>query len=385
MHNDILNKLRTKLNEIKELNSFVFAYNEYLNKIRDIVSELDESSSGSWIGFHANLYYEGFKKPPTWQHNFDSEWGAINGIPPYWKEKSYKDIEKYVLYREPNLDLSKVESDVSALVKEAKTINNEITADMVIIQDNKNLESEWNIVTQLAEHEWGASQQEIISYRAPKQIMSRDSFAMMQGIKTPPHIAYDAMLVSLISKITSVEEFTSKALKLLRQVELKSYNLLTDNSNLADAISNVTTLFRRFHYISRQLRSRHADRETIKIKDEYDVQDLLQALLRIYFDDIRREEWNPSYAGGSTRSDFLLKKEQIVLEIKKTRSSMSDKELGEQLIIDVAKYRQHPDCKMLICFVYDPEGIIGNPKGIEDDLNLLSTEQMKVLTIIEPK
>ncbi|OIA98826.1 hypothetical protein AK95_16325 [Paenibacillus sp. LC231] len=161
--------------------------------------------------------------------------------------------------------------------------------------------------------------------------------------------------------------------------------MLTDNSNLADAISNVTTLFRRFHYISRQLRSRHADRETIKIKDEYDVQDLLQALLRIYFDDIRREEWNPSYAGGSTRSDFLLKKEQIVLEIKKTRSSMSDKELGEQLIIDVAKYRQHPDCKMLICFVYDPEGIIGNPKGIEDDLNLLSTEQMKVLTIIEPK
>jgi len=36
-----------------------------------------------------------------------------------------------------------------------------------------------------------------------------------------------------------------------------------------------------------------------------------------------------------------------------------------ELIIDIAKYRKHPDCKMLYCFVYDPDGNIRNPKGIE--------------------
>jgi hypothetical protein len=384
---EILNNLKNKLHAFKDDYSLVISYKEYLNSIRDIVSELDDASSGSWIGFHANLYYKDFNVPPNWQYKFDSEWGSINGIPDYWEEKNYKDIERYVLNKEPKVDIVKFETEVNELTHEAKQLNNEITTDLVIIQGNKNLINEWTLVSELTQHEWGVTQQEILSYRAPKQMVSRDSVALMQGLKTPPHVAYDANLVSIISKVTSVEEFLVKAQKLIRQLELKS-NYLSDSdliNSMNVGILKTTTLINKFHAISRQLRSRYAGRETIKITDEYDVQDLMHALLRLYFDDIRREEWNPSYAGGSTRSDFLLKREQVVIEIKKTRSSMSDKELGEQLIIDVAKYRQHPDCKVLMCFVYDPEGIIGNPKGIEDDLNLLSTEEMRVITIIEPK
>jgi len=109
--------------------------------------------------------------------------------------------------------------------------------------------------------------------------------------------------------------------------------------------------------------------KTLSVEDEYDVQDLLHALLTLYFDDIRPEEWTPSYAGGSSRMDFLLKKEQIVLEVKKTRKGLGAKELGEQLLIDIQKYKEHPDCSTLFCFVYDPEGRIANPRGIENDLN----------------
>ncbi len=57
----------------------------------------------------------------------------------------------------------------------------------------------------------------------------------------------------------------------------------------------------RFHKIAKQLRNRHDNRQTLPIKDEYDVQDLLHALLYLYFDDIRAEEWTPSYAGKSAR------------------------------------------------------------------------------------
>ena len=67
--------------------------------------------------------------------------------------------------------------------------------------------------------------------------------------------------------------------------------------------------------------------------------------------------------------DFLLKNERVVIEVKKTRLGLSDKELGDQLIIDVARYKVHPDCKRLICFVYDVEGRIGNPSGLMADLN----------------
>ena len=151
-----------------------------------------------------------------------------------------------------------------------------------------------------------------------------------------------------------------------------------------DDLLLLETIFERFHLIVKQLRNRYNDRETLDVKDKYDTQDLLHALLRIYYEDIRCEEWNPSYAGGSTRSDFLLKDEKIVIEVKKTRSSLKAKQLGEQLIIDIAKYKTHPDCKLLYCFVYDPEGYINNPKGIENDLNDEKSE-LKIKVKIVPK
>lgn len=140
----------------------------------------------------------------------------------------------------------------------------------------------------------------------------------------------------------------------------------------------------RFHLVARQIRSRHNDRETVNIEDEYDVQDLFHALLTLEFDDIRSEEWSPSYAGSGSRVDFLLKQEQIVVEAKKTRKGLGAKQIGEQLIVDIKRYQAHPDCRTLICFVYDPEGRIANPRGIENDLNGPS-DDLEVKVIIAPK
>lgn len=152
------------------------------------------------------------------------------------------------------------------------------------------------------------------------------------------------------------------------------------NSPFAD----VELLAKRFHKIARQLRSRHANRTSILIEDEYDVQDLFHSLLNIYFDDIRPEEWTPSYAGSCSRMDFLLKNEKIVIEIKKTRKGLQEKEIGEQLIVDIGKYQSHPDCSTLFCFVYDPEGRVSNPIGIEKDLSKVHGK-ISVKAVIEPK
>jgi hypothetical protein len=81
--------------------------------------------------------------------------------------------------------------------------------------------------------------------------------------------------------------------------------------------------------------------------------------------------------------DFLLKEQKTVIEVKMTRVGLSDKELGKQLIEDKAKYQTHQDCKTLICFVYDPEGRIINPKGIENDLNQ-KNDAFQVMIIIKP-
>jgi hypothetical protein len=83
---------------------------------------------------------------------------------------------------------------------------------------------------------------------------------------------------------------------------------------------------------------------------------------------IRPEEWCPSYAGSSKRLDFLLKTEAIVIEVKKTRSCLGQKEIGEQLTIDIANYRKHPNCHHLFCLVWDDAHFISNPEGLRTDL-----------------
>lgn len=109
-------------------------------------------------------------------------------------------------------------------------------------------------------------------------------------------------------------------------------------------------------------------RQTIEIRDEYDVQDLFHSILKLDFDDVRPEEWCPSYAGSSKRLDLLIKDASIVVEVKKTRAGLGQKVIGEQLIIDIANYRNHQDCKHLFCLVWDSDKIIANPIGLQSDL-----------------
>jgi hypothetical protein len=147
---------------------------------------------------------------------------------------------------------------------------------------------------------------------------------------------------------------------------------------------DIIRIAERLHLVARQLRERHDQRPTLEVEDEYDVQDLVHSLLVLYFDDIRKEEWVPSYAGGAARMDFLVPELETVVEIKKSRQSLTTKQLGEQLIVDIARYKRHPQCRMLLCIVYDPEGRVGNPRGVESDLNREDPE-MAVRVMIVPK
>jgi hypothetical protein len=152
-------------------------------------------------------------------------------------------------------------------------------------------------------------------------------------------------------------------------------------TNKPDAIDHVLQLTGSFHRVALGLRDRRAGREPLVVEDEYDLQYVLAVLLESRFDDVRREEWTPSYAGGSARVDFFLKNEGVFVETKMTRDGLTDRKLGEELTIDIARYKERPDCEALVCFVYDPNHRIKNPRGIENDLSKQHGELVVVVTI----
>jgi hypothetical protein len=183
------------------------------------------------------------------------------------------------------------------------------------------------------------------------------------------------------SLITELQTITQKK---TGQIEDLTTIPVEINTSAADkALEQVIQLCSSLHVVARQLRKRHDNRQTLDVSDEYDVQDLLHGLLRIFFDDVRPEEGTPSCASKATRMDFLLKREEIVIEVKMTRKGLSDKEVADQLILDIERYRSHPNCKTLVCFVYDPEARISNPSGLQADISG-NKQGLKVVLLIAP-
>jgi hypothetical protein len=119
------------------------------------------------------------------------------------------------------------------------------------------------------------------------------------------------------------------------------------------------------------------------VNDEYDVQYLLRSLLFIEFDDVRDEDPVPSRGGAPSRVDFLIAEERVVVEVKMVRKGLSDKKLGEELIVDIDRYRAHPTCDRLFCFVYDPDHLLRNPRGLERDLSQ-TLEGLDVFVFVRP-
>ncbi len=140
----------------------------------------------------------------------------------------------------------------------------------------------------------------------------------------------------------------------------------------------------RFHSVARQLRLRKDYRATLEVEDDYDLQDLLCALLKVEFDEVGVEEWTPPYTGGEPRTTLFLNRDQIAVVAKKTRAGLTAKELAEQVVADSAYYRAQDKCATLFCFIYDPEGRIGSPKRLETNLTSVS-ERCTVEVLVAPK
>jgi hypothetical protein len=194
--------------------------------------------------------------------------------------------------------------------------------------------------------------------------------------------------------LTDVDDYPERLLRQLAQIR-EHIRMLEER--LADeageqpspppevsAVAKVLHVLSRFSRVANHLKIRRDSRPPLLMADEYDVQYLIHALLDVHFDDVRPEDCGPSHAGKNVRIDFILEGEKIAVEAKKTRDGLRDKEVGDELLIDIARYAKHPSCKTLVCFVYDPEYLLRNPDGLENDLTRLHNG-LDVRVLVRPK
>jgi REase_DpnII-MboI len=155
----------------------------------------------------------------------------------------------------------------------------------------------------------------------------------------------------------------------------KQRDLLEEARVATSDPENVLTVwastFRRLPSLIRTLgRSNHPDQvPPVHLADEKGLQDLLEAILRLHFDDVRREEAVPHRAGAASFVDFLIPEIGLAIEVKMTRPTLMDKKVGEELLTDAGRYPAHPDCEAVLAIIYDPGHYLRNPHGLEADLS----------------
>lgn len=193
LHEELLNisfELQEKAEKLKDIDTL-----NSLNTLEETVNEFEKSWSGSFIGFHAYIYYKNFEKPPASAH-FSTEWGLKHSAGE-WYKYTYDEIEKkiYEKANTPNLNEIEAVSDTTKVFLEDKKLEILSILSTYLSKDNDNFIL--SIKDQIEKLEV-FSQNHYINYMIPRgQIISRDSDAILEGKKAPVHKIILAEILSI--------------------------------------------------------------------------------------------------------------------------------------------------------------------------------------------
>jgi hypothetical protein len=343
MEHEILEHVQEEIQKFKSENLTRLANISKLSAmLADACHIIERSWSGSFAGYHGRLYYGNFEVPPV-DRQFSVEWGGLYGIDEGWQERSPEEvsaeIERLVGH---DLSVKELEEAIKDIRGKAEDLRTEIVISFSSFPFSSDMGKEKELSSQIENFTFGEQKEAYIKRNLPGGMATRDANAIMQGMCIPSHLYYDSVAFEGKSICNAIQDFLRLSDRTIRQMEIKTevktQTIQNSRPQTSQDILFIERICKRFHIVVNQLRERHQNRHTLDVSDEYDVQDLLHALLRIFFDDIRPEEWTPSYAGKSARMDFLLKNESIVIEVKKTRDGLSSREVGSQLIEDIHRY-----------------------------------------------
>lgn len=183
-----------------ELENLLKKYKPSFEKISDniikICDQLEKSWSGSWIGYHANLYFKDYTAPLP-RESFSIEWGGINGYDPGWQPRGLDDVWDHIINKSTKkFDIDDIDKKLTELQESAtslKTLYELNSSNQVLADKIKKIDTDFTM------HDY-------IKVRKPTTIVSRDSEAVYQGMKLPPHIQCQAFAHTIKQNIIAAEK-----------------------------------------------------------------------------------------------------------------------------------------------------------------------------------
>ena len=171
-----------------------------IESVHDAVRVIGRSSSGSWLGHQANVYYENFDEPPP-HDRFSIEWG-LQGVwraaSEHWQSMSSADVETAVMELAGNPDLPSLEARSNAVCRQLLKFRSEVVAILSALLDHSGSTSIEELRDQAKNLLVPVTASDVIEELRPKgAVVTHDRDALSQGQRTPPHIYLAARVAAV--------------------------------------------------------------------------------------------------------------------------------------------------------------------------------------------
>nr|VFK06687.1 MAG: Predicted nucleotide-binding protein containing TIR-like domain-containing protein [Candidatus Kentron sp. LPFa]VFK23372.1 MAG: Predicted nucleotide-binding protein containing TIR-like domain-containing protein [Candidatus Kentron sp. LPFa] len=172
-------------------------FQEMIQRANDAVRIIQRSFSGSWIGYHAHVYYLNFQPPPAGTH-FSPEWGLkeawpIDDTSGDWLEVPYEQVEAEFQRLTGDLDIAPLQKRANEVTRQFKQAQIQLVSFLDLALEETRSESIKELRDKAKELTPSFSAEKINrAYKSGKSYTSRDSLAVYQGLLTPHHVEIDS-------------------------------------------------------------------------------------------------------------------------------------------------------------------------------------------------
>lgn len=205
---------------------------EKLIELTEVCSEVQNSWSGSNLGYHANVYYAGLRTPPPGAH-FSPEWGFESNYfgpqtDPGFQEFQSAQVKQEITRRAGGVSTDDFQGPATKLTREFEALQRDVVSILTIYKESVKDDFVNDILNDVRALGVTSPQQARKILYPSGQKMSRDTLAITQGTRLGPHQEVWADALSISSVLGSANQLTELsrqiAAHISRRLEAKGFS-----------------------------------------------------------------------------------------------------------------------------------------------------------------
>lgn len=197
--------------------SFELRFKPQLKRVLDAAVAIHEAWSGSNVGYQANVYYDGFQKPPAGarfsvMHGIGEDW--LSDTVGDWGEFSAAQVKTAVYQRAGNPDTAECESASREALRGFNRAKGEVLSGLNIVLEGRKDAFLSSLLEQVQSVQVATAQDLSRAFLGGGQFMTQDTRALNGGARAAPH----QIIIAETTALNQPAECGKQLAEIVRQI-----------------------------------------------------------------------------------------------------------------------------------------------------------------------